>query len=184
MRNTSGELAYTVHFLGLLELGLHLLPFLLGHLQVMNIRAGAVPFHDVAAGVQQRHAAHQPPAVNAIRAAQAAFDRIDAVLRRRFLPGLPGPLLVIGVKWLIPPVPVAFFKRKPRIIHPALVKEDIPAVRPRYPDYLRHGLGHSVQFLYARAQYGFRLNAPGDIHTSSDPFADAPVRLKSGSTAN
>ena len=37
--------------------------FQFSQLQIMNVRAGAKPFEDVACAVSQRHAADQPPAV-------------------------------------------------------------------------------------------------------------------------
>ena len=104
--------------------------------EIVDVGAGAEPFLDLAVFIGQRYAADQPPAVFSIRPTQPAFKRIDLVVSDGFLPGVPRSLLVLGMKGLVPAVPVTLLQRKPSVLHPFLIEKNVPAIRSRRPDDL------------------------------------------------
>ncbi len=120
-----------------------------------------------------RHAADEPPFINSIKTAQAAFERISAVTFYRVLPCIPRPLLVVGMERFVPAMTIAFLQRQSRVGHPLLVEVNIPAVGPGDPDDLRHGLGQQAKFVFAFFQRLFGIMTVGDVvyhaHRTGDP---------------
>jgi hypothetical protein len=130
--------------------------------QVVDVGAGAKPLADPPGVVQQGQGADQPPAVRAIGAAQAAFDRVSITGFDRTLPGLHGRLPVLRVKGFAPAV-LAFLRRQSGVVRPLLVEVHVLAVGLRGPDDLRHRFGEHAEFRLARTQGRGRALARGDV---------------------
>ena len=136
-------------------------------LEFFDIGASAEPFQNLAVRTAHGLAADQPPAIDAIGAAQTAFQRVGCLVLRRTLPGLPRALLVIGVERSVPAMAVAFLQRQPGVIHPFLIEINVPTIRPGGPDDLRHGLRQSAELLLALAQRLLGAFALGDVASGS-----------------
>ena len=137
--------------------------FELRALEIVDVGAGAEPFDDRLASVDLRHAADQPPPVRAVGASKPALERECARGRRGVSPRLPRTPAVIRVKRPNPSVPDASLLAQPRVVRPLLIEIDVPGIRPRDPDDLRHRLGERTEFLHAPREGVGGAFALGDV---------------------
>ena len=78
--------------------------FLFGELQIVDVGAGSDPLEHDTRAVEQGHAAHQPPAVLAVGAADAPLDRVGFERGGGMLPGLQGKRLFVRMERADPAV--------------------------------------------------------------------------------
>ena len=143
------------------------LEFFFGFLYILDVGACAKPINDLAVRIVQRYSTDQPPAVNAIGAAQPTFKRVNTIGLYRVLPGIPCSLSVISMDGGYPTITVALFQRQPGEINPLLIVINVPTVRSGNPDDLWYSLGQCAEFLFALPQCFLRQLAFVDVVDTS-----------------
>jgi hypothetical protein len=92
-------------------------------------------------------------------------------------PGLERPRLVVGMERLVPAVARAFLGGQSRVVEPLLVEIDVPTIRPRDPDHLRHGLGQHAELVQAGLQRLRRALARGDVLGDHDDGGNLAISV-------
>ena len=129
----------------------------------MDVGACAKPLQDCPGAVSKRLGPHQPPSIGTVGAAQAAFDTVSTGPGCRLMPGIVCALAVVWMEWFDPTVAQAFFKGETGVIHPLLIKIDVPAIRSCDPDDLWHGFSETAKLCEAGLQRRCRFDASGDV---------------------
>ena len=146
-----------------------------GALEVVDIRAGAVPAGDRAFVVADRLRPHQNPAEAAAVMAQAVLDAIGRAGAQALAPGGPGMLAVLGMEQVVPVRAVDRAGGDAGVVVPALIVIVVKAVGTRRPDHLVDGVGDGAVALLLIPDEGFGPLALGDVEDHAGEAAAAVV---------
>ena len=125
---------------------------------IVDVGAGPEPAFDPPGLVANRQGAAEPPAVAAGCAIlEAIFDLERFSRANRRIPGVQGPLHVVGMEDRRPALVAGLALREVGVFVPAAVEVVEVAVGPGRPDDLRHGVGQVAVAALAVAQLLLRL---------------------------
>src|SRR5258708_3460374 len=106
---------------------------ILGALSVLNIGIRSEPFDDPSLFINRRGRAEKKPPIRSIKAAEAPFNLTWLARSQNASPVIHEPVQIVRVNRNCPAPTSRLFRREPRVVEPAPVKEFGGTVRSGRP---------------------------------------------------